>query len=112
MTNDTVDSEFITKETFDTLQKEVKALGKAQAKQRDPAIHSTSISKGDLRGLQTEVIMFVVGVAIAFGVNGVNQRIDDLKEDISANKVAIAENKVMIQKVLDKLDELEKSIKR
>ena len=113
----TVDSKFITKEAFDTLQKEVKALEKAQASQRELMINSTSISKGDLKGMKAEIIMWVVGLMIAFGalifivldqrIDDINQRIGDVRENVNANKAAIAENKAMLQKVLDKLDDLD-----
>lgn len=106
MTN--VKSEPITKEAFDALQEEVKALEKAQAKQRELLLNSSSISKGDLKGLKADIIMWVVGIMIAFGVlilivlnqriGDVNQRISELREDINANRV-------MIQKILDKLDD-------
>lgn len=103
-----VKSEPITKEAFDALQEEVKALEKAQAKQRELLLNSSSISKGDLKGLKADIIMWVVGIMIAFGVlilivlnqriGDVNQRISELREDINANRV-------MIQKILDKLDD-------
>ena len=34
-----------------------------------------------------------------------NQRIDDLKEDISENKSMIAENRAILQRVLEKLND-------
>ena len=124
MTNGTADSKFVAKEDFKSLQKEVRTLEEAQLKQKGLLLSSTSISKGDLKGLKAEIIMWVVGIMIAFGalifivlnqrvddvkedINVLNQKIDNVKEDIGVNKAAIAENKVMIQKVLDKLDEIE-----
>ena len=127
MINGTANSKFVAKEDFNSLQKEVRILEEAQLKQKELTLSSISISKDDLKGLKAEIIMWVVGIIIAFGalifivlnqrvedinvlsqrIDVLNQKIDDVKEDISANKVAIAENKIMIQRVLDKLDEME-----
>ena len=96
---------------------QVQVLASAFEKVQAPSIEKNLILEvGEIKGRIT--MLTAVGI-LTFALLGIstllyqritsseaalNQRIDDLKEDVS-------DNKVMLQKVLDKLDQLEDQIK-
>lgn len=113
MTNGAADPKFITQEDFNSLQKEVKALEEAHLKQKELIINSTSISKSDLKELKAEIIMWVVGIMIAFGALifvVLNQKIDGVSQRISGVDQRVDGVSQRIDKVNQRIDDIKEDI--
>lgn len=101
-------TEFVTKEHLDNKfktfeSKIIQSISKEYAKEKERVLDCPA-TKSDFKGLKAEMLMWMIGILIAFSVlllTVLNQRINDVNQRIDRLEKGIAENRVLIQKVLD-----------